>query len=950
MEEMVAYTPSVKVGNKVHVKGREDLGIVEVYRVSELYGVYQADIVYEDATGRHLQSFPIDRLEPAPDPWERILRNDFDAPIDYLLKQLAFQIPLQNTGGQLSNSRTDLLPHQILLTRDLLAAKQRRFLIADEVGLGKTIEVGMTLRELIQRGEAHRVLIVTPAGLIKDWQDELRDCFRLNFEVLGVDFFDHGIASWETKHRVIASIDTLKKPQRMERLLGGPRWDVVVFDEAHHLTRKRYGKKIDSTQNYRLAEALRAHTRDLVFLSATPHQGDTYQFWSLIQLLDDTIFDSEEAIQEHRGFLNQVMIRRTKRGVTDKHGNPLFMRRQVSTQSFQLAVRERMFYEKLTEYLREGYSAAGLGQQKTTSEQRAIGFVMTTFQKIMSSSMQAIRQALRRRLLVLLIRHQLELEHKRRRPRPSSRLAEEIVKIQDEMRPVASELSGIPNIAPRQADLDAFIAQIRQKVSRAFLPSEEITEWSLDSDEQGEEGLYVDARIPDEISKVRELLDLVPHDVDRKFDTLTRAIDAIRRDNPKEKFVIFTQYVETLLFLQEKLGSIHGAERVVTIKGGPLDDKLEAKEKFWEEDGAQFLICTSAGGEGINLQVGHILFNYDLPWNPMAVEQRIGRIHRYGQRETAQVYNLVAEDTVEEKIYGLLEVKLREIAQQIGKIDPETGEPREDFRSEILGFLGSSPNYLELYKRALVDKDYRRTEQEITEAMERAVQASEALKSLTIDLQTFNLQDYLSIEGKFSLHDLKEFVEAGVLRLGGSILPRAEFYSVISPKKMKQSGNILPKYDVITFDRKAAMRKRAAELFGLGHPFVDALIDHLQQLSFHGDVARFSQLSHEAEPYVVINTLFAIDLEDNTEHREFKMVRVARSGDAQVLPDDWLLNRMKSGVQDTKANGSDSVPLDWSVIRSAYEVAAGAVLAQAKASVAKPIGARIRLLGIAIVA
>ncbi|MEW5799667.1 MAG: helicase-related protein [Bacteroidota bacterium] len=945
MEEVVAYLP--KQGERVKVKGREDLGVGEVLRVSDTYGIYQADIVFESPDGRRLESFPVERLEPAPDLWDRLRQGTTDKPIDFLLKQLAFQFPLQNTGGQLSNSRTHLLPHQILLTRDLVSSKHRRYLIADEVGLGKTIEVGMILRELQTRGEAERILIITPAGLTKNWQQELRDSFRLHFEILGIDFIDRSVASWEMHNRVIASIDALKRTPRLERLLSGPRWDVVVIDEAHHLSRLRYGAKIQTTQNFRLAESLRSHTRDLLFLSATPHQGNTFQFWSLIQLLDDSLFDSEESMMEHRGLLNRVMIRRTKREVTDRHGKPIFMRRQVHTQSFQQAARERMFYEKLTEYLREGYSAAGLGQSKTTSEQRAIGFVMTTFQKIMSSSLRAIRQALRRRLLVLLIRHQLELENRRRRNPANTQLAGEIVRLQDEMRQVASEILGIQNSASKQPDIDAFIAQTRQRVSKKFSFLEETTEWALDADEEADEGVFASGDIPDEINKVRGLLGIIPEGTDRKFDTLRRAIDDIRRQSPNERFVIFTQYRETLEFLKEELGKVYGPGKVAAIKGGPLDEKIEAVERFWEDGGAQFLVSTSAGGEGINLQVGHILFNYDLPWNPMALEQRIGRIHRYGQTDTVQVYNLVAEDTVEEKIYQLLESKLEEIARQIGKIDPVTHEPREDFRTEILGFLGSSPNYLELYKRALVDKDYARTEREIAEAIEKARQASEALSVLAQDLRSFDLGEYLNIEGKFSLDDLKQFVEAAVLRLGGAMLPRGEFYKIETPKVLQKYPNVLPRYELVAFDRDAAMRKRTAELFGLGHPFVDALIDYLQQVIFPGDVTVLNRLTHESEPYVVVNTLLSIDLEDGTRHQEIKTIRVSYAGDAQVLPDDWTLKRLEQGA--SSATGSRNGQFDFDLIRRAYEGAIGAILTQVKLSLEKPVGARVRLVGLAMV-
>jgi len=944
-EQKVEYMP--KVGERVKVRGREDLGIVEVYRVSELYGIYQADIMYEDNNGRHLQSFPVERLEPAPDLWQRIIRNDLDSSVDFLLKQLAFQLPLQNNGGQLSNSRTDLLPHQILLTRDVVSMRHRRLLVADEVGLGKTIELGMIIKELISRGEASRILIVTPAGLIKNWQSELRDAFRLNFEILGTDFTDQGFASWENHNRVIASIDTIKRPQRLERLLGGPKWDMIIFDEAHHLSRTRYGKKVTPTLNYKLGEALRSHTKDLIFLSATPHQGNAYQFWSLIQLLDETLFDSEEAMMEHRGFLSRVMIRRTKREVTDKNGNPIFMRRQVHTQSFQLALSERNFYEKLTDYLREGYNVAGVGngEGRTTNQQRAIGFVMTTFQKIMSSSIRAIKQALRRRLLVLLIRKQLELSN--RRAKSSSRsIAEELLELQDEMRKLISEIIQIPNIPSRHPEIDTILAQTTQRVSRTYQP-EETTEWSLDSDEEGEDGIYADANIPDEIQKVKELLSIVPDEVDRKFDTLTRAIDSIRNSNPKEKFVIFTQYVETLNFLKEKLENIYGQDKVALIKGGPLDNKIEAKEKFWDEDGAQFLICTSAGGEGINLQVGHILFNYDLPWNPMAVEQRIGRIHRYGQKETSQVYNLVAEDTVEEKIYQLLNSKLREIAEHIGKLDPTTGEPVEDFRSEILGYMGSSPNYLDWYKHALVHKDYKRTEKEIEEAMQKAVQSIEALKNLTMDLSSFNLQDYLSIEGKFGLRHLKPLIETAILRLGGSIIPRGDFYSIVTPTPISNFTNVAAKYELVTFDRELAMRKRQAELMGLGHPLVDAIIQYYQQVTMAGDVTTLPKSDYDENEYVVVNTQFAIDLEGGSQHKEVKAIKINNSGDVQILQDEWLLNKLEK--KQYNCVNQTLIELNWQKIKSNYEGAVGAILSQIKSSVENPVGARVRLLGISII-
>lgn len=828
-------TNTIKENERVLVYGLEELGSGEVLRIRESGGVYQVDVLFDRVDGRRLETVPVDRLKSAPDLFERLSSGDLDSPLDFFLKQLAYQLPLFNVGGELSNSRTDLLPHQILLTRDIIEYQRRRFLIADEVGLGKTIETGLIVRELLARKDAERILIICPAGLTRNWQQELRECFRLHFDILGTDFSDVTHLSWETHNRVIASIDTIKQLRRIERLRRAPKWDLIVIDEAHHLSRKKYGKKVQLTQNYRLAEALRTYTRDMLFLTATPHQGDGYQFWSLIQLLDDQLFESPDAMSDHRGLLNRVMFRRTKREATDADGNPIFMRRQVYSQTFPLAARERWFYDQLTEYLREGYGVAGIGQSKTTSKQRAVGFVMATFQKMMSSSPRAIRQALRRRLLVLLAREYMALERKAQKTHAPG-ITEKLFKLQEELRRLAIDIASIPSSSGQMAEADAYIAKVRQRLARKGYIGEETTSWALDMEEEAEDAIYSEAVIPDEPQKVRELIKVAPVGPDRKFDTLIRAIEQVKRLSPDEKIVIFTQYRETLEFLKMELAKLYGESKIAMIKGGPLDDKIAAVETFWEPEGAQFLVSTSAGGEGINLQICHILFNYDLPWNPMAVEQRIGRIHRYGQTDTAQVYNLVAEDTVEERIYGLLEEKLLGIAKTIGKVDEVTGQVIEDFRSEILGFLGSSPRYQDLYKRALIDRDYQRTELEIVEAIENARQASEALRQLAQDLESFNFGRYKKIKGPFTLDDLKLFVEKGILRLGGAFIPQGDVTHIETPKTLHRYSNVSPRYENIVFDRKLAMRKRNAELMGLGHPLVDALIEHLRSPVFSGEV------------------------------------------------------------------------------------------------------------------
>ncbi len=890
----------IEKAKRVRVNTRPELGFGEVLRIQESNGQYLADVVFQVGDLRILETYPSAALEVVPTIFERYLRGETDPLTKFCLKQLAFQIPLENAGGELSNSRTDLLPHQILLTHQVVGAQRRRFLIADEVGLGKTIEAGMILRELQSRGEAGRILVICPAGLTINWQSELKDCFRMYLDIFGKDFTDRGFHPWEKHNQVIVSIDTIKKPNRLERLLAGPDWEMIVFDEAHHLSRKRYGNKIQTTQNYRLAERIKGKTRDLLFLTATPHQGDPYQFWSLIQLLDDQLFAGPGAMQDHRGLLGRVMFRRIKREVTDPQGNPIFMRRQVHSQRFQLSFREQRFYEQLTEYLREGYNAAGAGQEKTTKNQRAVGFVMATFQKIMSSSPRAIKQALRRRLLAIYARKQMALESGGLGSLSRGDISSKIIRYQEKMRKVVGELLSYVKGEFDYTDADAFIANLKQRLTKRPRFDEELTHWALDMAETDDRVIEAEAGIPNEEEKVRELIHLLDDGPDRKFDTLIRAIEQIRRENPQEKMIIFTQYLETLYFLQEELGAYYPPEKIVTVKGGPLEDKIASCEAFWEPDGAQFLLSTSAGGEGINLQVCRILFNYDLPWNPMAVEQRIGRIHRYGQTDTVQVYNLIAEETIEEKVYGILEEKLREIAKVIGKMDPVSGEVTEDFRSEVLGYLGSSTNYNELYREALLHRDYARTAEEIEQAIQQAREASEALRQLTQDLNTFNLEHYRELKGKFSLEDLKDFVAKALIHLGGGFIPSGDLVSVVVPSVLKSRSAVSSSYENMTFSREAATRKKGVELMGLGHPLMDALIAYCKDDVFVGEIVH-AQIDGVPSS-LNARYRFKIEFEDGSRKEIYRIFFIEGG---EVLDDLNLLRRDNSVGTKNNAIHSD---------------------------------------------
>ena len=492
--------------------------------------------------------------------------------------------------------------------------------------------------------------------------------------------------AWERNSFAIASIDRLKRKERLRRLMQAPNWDIVIIDEAHHLAKYKSGKnKVRTTQNYRLAEVLRQKTRDLLLLSATPHQGDEHQFYFLLSLLDDQLFSSAEEVGSRRDKLDQIMIRRTKREVTDAEGKPIFAKRLVHTEGFTLSAAERRFYDELNEYLIEGYNIAE--SDPGDAQKRAVGFVMTTFQKLASSSPRAIRAALLKHLLRILIRKANSLEEVSATTHAMPGGREELDRVRVRCIHLARDIWFLPDTEQGRLDAEQHVLHEKRELAkrRNKADLEDAMDAADNLDDVGLEvfeALY--AGIPDEIGKIENLLSKFPDRVDRKLDRLLRAVDRLRSETVTERFIIFTQYRQTQEYLREKITERYGHDQVVIIKGGDIHEKRKAAAEFRREGGARFLISTSAGGEGINLQVCRILFNYDLPWNPMTIEQRIGRIHRYGQQHTAQVFNLVATDTIEGAVHLQLQEKLQKIAAAIGKVNDD-GAPREDFLSSILG-------------------------------------------------------------------------------------------------------------------------------------------------------------------------------------------------------------------------------------------------------------------------
>lgn len=726
----------------------------------------------------------------------------------------AEEIPLMESAATLTSAKVDLLPHQVVLVHRIANARPKRFLIADEVGLGKTVEAALILRELASRGELQRALMIVPAGLVENWRRELNDVFNLDFEVFGSegDVTDRKSNAFAKHNRLIASVDTLKRPTRIKKILEAPSWDLVVFDEAHHLSVYRNGSKVKKTENFKLAESIRDHCRDLILMSATPHQGDHFRFWGLINLLNPTLFEDHQDMVDNRHRLNAVVIRRTKADACAQDGSPLFLRRVVHTESFNLSEEEKIFYTALLDYLRDGYNLAA----QQGGKGRALGFIMTVFQKIAASSFAAIHSTLRRRLLMLTIQEGIVHDEMLDVDGRNQMFAE--------ARQVIHEIHSLPQDPIGIAQADQILADAKYHLikkrseAESFLSNAESYSDSEYAAGAGEESaaMLVSIALPEERQRIRDLLAQFPNGMESKTKMLANALDQIWQQNPDEKIVVFATYLGTVEAIRKQIDEIFPGKGIDVLKGGDHGAKTAVQKRFRRKDGPKILICTAAGREGINLQFARILFNYDLPWNPMDLEQRIGRIHRYGQVSTSQVFNLVAVDTIEGKIFLLLEEKLDEIAKTLGKVD-EQGRIAEDLRIQVLGQLGSTLSYDRLYQEAVSDPTLKRTQQELEVAMENANKARLFVSELFQELDRFNLGDYQKFDDQGrGMQRLVNFVAKAAALSGGLFKQQSETTWELTIR------DAVPM--LFTTDRDYALQDDKVQLLGLEHPVIAKML------------------------------------------------------------------------------------------------------------------------------
>lgn len=567
-------------------------------------------------------------------------------------------------------SEIDPLPHQrIAVYQRMLPQSRLRFLLADDAGAGKTIMTGLYVRECLSRRTIRRVLVVAPAGLIGNWQRELRKLFQLRFRiVVGSDARDGNPFLGPDSDLVVVSIDSLRAPQ-LFRCLRDPAvqpYDLVVFDEAHKLSASRDPDgSFRPTDRYRLAEAI-AGVRELpddwrlpwaahhlLLLTATPHMGKDYPYYCLWRLLEPELFSTETAFERFpRESRERYFIRRVKEEMVDLAGRPLYPERLCDTVSYDLSqgdISELALYERTTAYMRNYYNQARL------LNRQAARFAMTVFQRRLASSTWALLCSFRNRFDKLdgLID---DIQ--------SGRIPEEELRAQQEkLNRKVREGRLVDVLASKTADEESTVAGKKEE-------HEECEAEAL--------GVFIAtslAELVDERGQVQELIALAEavHNSGResKFERMAALLRAPQyRD---QKIIIYTEHRDTLDFLSRRLEGMGYAGQVACIHGGLGFEERDAQvERFraahdGEGKGARFFIGTDAAAEGINLQFCGILFNYDVPWNPARLEQRMGRIHRYGQkRDRVAIVNLVAGKTREGKVIKTLLDKLEEIRKQLG--------------------------------------------------------------------------------------------------------------------------------------------------------------------------------------------------------------------------------------------------------------------------------------------
>lgn len=790
------------------------------------------------------------------DPHSRIVEGRLGTPRQFDLAVTARRYELENLTNDLvalGEARVDIKPHQVSVVHRVISDYPHRFLLCDEVGLGKTIEAGMILKELRARGAAARTLVIAPPNLLRQWQFELKSKFNESFSIINSATVKYLQSTqsietnpFEVYDSVIVSSAWITTPKWAKLAEESP-WDMVILDEAHHARVRGSGRSRRETRLYKTVRSLASpdafSKRAALFLTATPMQLDSGELYSLIELLDPALFPTEEHFDRHRSDLPGLS--RLVHDLT-QHGFPLpeddpadvidrvagwldmseedaqarltagdesiaqlcdelsarhllsevlirnrkkivggFMPRQAHRWEVELSRQEQVALQAVEDYVRDGYAKAA--QTKDTS----VGFVMVIFQKLMASSIRALRTSLERR--------RVKLEKNAEAPVLDKRTKAQLEELEIRL------------------DDDEFVGALLDEIAAAHT---------------GEAA---------ELATLVALLDAVP--TDSKGDAFVEQLLELQRLDPDAKVLLFTEFRETQEYLRERLEAIGWDVRLFH---GQL--KTEAKdaavEAFREATGPSILLSTEAGGEGRNFQFCHLLVNYDLPWNPMRIEQRIGRVDRIGQEHTVQVFNFWVKGTIEERVLDVLERRINVFEDTVGGLDPILGDA-ERYLTRILQLGGQER-----------DKALQTFEEQIERKIKHARAAEEKLRDFIMETKSYSSEIATLLAGQASpitpadqerfvtklLADVKTYLhreDDGTFEIRFNEPFLSDF-----PQHAKdglRSRTVAFRPDVKADDQHV-------EYMALGHPVVDDLLTAVTSTSYPGSAAAFTLASDDDLP------------------------------------------------------------------------------------------------------
>ncbi len=687
-------------------------------------------------------------------------------------------------------SKIDPLPFQIEAVYGYILKLPRiRFLIADDPGAGKTIMAGLIIKELKLRRVAKRILIATPGHLKDQWRRELKDKFDEKFVVVDRNFLNshYGENPWEKESQIITSIDFIKQEDILPSLKSVA-WDLVIVDEAHKMAAYRYGEKLSKTERYRVGEILSANTEHLLFLTATPHKGDPENFRLFLDLLVPGFFATKKLMEESiRNRENPLFIRRLKEDLRDFEGKPIFTNRYTKTVKFRLSEKEKDLYNELSRYVIEQYNKALQKDKK-----RNVAFALLILQRRMASSTYALLKSLERR--------KKRLEELLKEP-----------EIKEDM--ISFDLE----------EIEDYEEEERWKYEK---------KWETISIAENREELKR------EIETIEKLIGMAKEILKEEKEVKISELKKVMQSLGKEKILIFTESKDTLEYLVNKIKS--WGYTVNYIHGGMnLYDRIKAESVFKNQ--TQVMVATEAAGEGINLQFCHLMINYDIPWNPNRLEQRMGRIHRYGQTKEVYAFNLVAEDTREGKVLSKLIDKLEEIRKAIGsdKVFDVIGEVfyGKNLYQIILEAVANTRRIDEI----LSEIDIKVDEEYITKIKEAL---GESLATRHIDYTRIKEMAEKAREYRLIPEYVEEFFKKTFKKVGGRYRELEEGFISIEyvPLELRKFaedinfrnsyGNILKNYPKATFDKNIAFKNPDAELISFGHPLIEALLKWVKKTYF----------------------------------------------------------------------------------------------------------------------